>query len=68
VNKPLERISVPKKPLRELEKSFALLLLVVGKLNSEKFPSAVARAYAKADEALTAWQEIRAACERKPSP
>jgi hypothetical protein len=65
---PHERINVPNKQLRELEENFAELLTVVGKLDSEKVPSAVARAYARANEALTVWQEIRVACERKPTP
>jgi hypothetical protein len=65
---PHERTNVPNKQLRELEENFADLLTVVGKQDSEKVPLALARAYARANEALTAWQDIRAACERKISP
>jgi hypothetical protein len=64
---PHERINVPNQQLRELEENFAELLTMVGKLNSETVPLAVARAYAKANEALTAWQDIKASCEHKPS-
>jgi hypothetical protein len=61
MDKPLKRISVPNNRLRELEESFASLLLALD--HERRLSPRIKRAYAKANNTFVTWYDLRTVCE-----